>query len=197
VSILCYSSEAIFGRSRRSTSLAGESRAPPPPSAALAAGGWGNLGSRLVYSVGSGREFAGGVVEAARLSVWCSVVACFSSCGGALWSFVAAHVAGLHLSFHGCLRIRLDRGARRSIWRLKKMVKSFAASSAFQGVGSPEPVIGDYPSAWKLTPIQGLRWSSGSGPPPTAPCRRCRRDLGEGPLCNFLWFLGFSVRSKL
>ena len=41
-----------------------------PPPAASAAGGWGNAGSRCVYSVGLARCSAGGVGRAVALSVW-------------------------------------------------------------------------------------------------------------------------------
>jgi hypothetical protein len=76
-----------------------------------------------------------------------------------------------------------------------KMVMAFiATTTALQRVGSTDPAIGDFPAATGLAPIQGLRRSSGSGAPPTAPVRRRSWDL-EGLLCNFLFVLDLSVRT--
>jgi hypothetical protein len=69
-----------------------------------------------------------------------------------------------------------------------------ATTTALQRVGSTDPAIGDFPAAMGLAPIQGLRRSSGSGAPPTAPVRRRSWDL-EGLPCNFMFVLGLSVRT--
>jgi hypothetical protein len=75
------------------------------------------------------------------------------------------------------------------------VLKTCATATAIQRVGSVDPAIGDFPSATGLAPIQGVKRSSGSGAPPTAPVLRPRRDLEEGLLCNFFVFLGLSVRT--
>jgi hypothetical protein len=62
----------------------------PPPPAAPAAGGWGNPGSRPVYSVGLVRVPADGVMEVVVLAVRSVVSACFPSCDGVLRDLVVA-----------------------------------------------------------------------------------------------------------
>jgi hypothetical protein len=79
--------------------------------------------------------------------------------------------------------------------KVKMMEASSATMAAFLRVGSADPAIGDFPAITGLAPFQGLRRSSGSGAPPTAPVRRFCRDLEEGLLCNFLVLLGLSVRT--
>jgi len=54
---------AIFGTSPSIHLAAVDPRAPPHPSADPAAGWWGNPSSRCVYSVGLGRDPAGGAME--------------------------------------------------------------------------------------------------------------------------------------
>jgi hypothetical protein len=77
-----------------------------------------------------------------------------------------------------------------------KMVLIYSATTAaFLGVGSSDPALGDFPAATGLALIQGVKRSSGSGAPPTAPVRRLSRDL-EGPMCNLLLFLDLSVRTE-
>ena len=83
----------------------------------------------------------------------------------------------------------------RSIKVVEMVLKSSTTVAAFRRVGSADPAIGDFLAASGLTPIQGVKQSSGSGAPPTASVRRPRRDLEEGPCCNFQFLLGLSVRS--
>ena len=82
----------------------------------------------------------------------------------------------------------------RSI-KVEEVIEASATVAALRRVGSADPAIGDFPAASGLAPIQGVKRSSGSGAPPTAPLRRPRRDLEEGPFCIFMCLLGFSVRS--
>ena len=53
-----------------------------------------------------------------------------------------------------------------------------ATTTAASGVGPLGPVLGDFPFAWGLLPIQGVKGSSCDGAPPTAPawstCRRAK-----------------------
>ena len=85
---------------RRATSLLPRDRQRghgflPPPSAASAVGGWGNLGSRpqRVYRVGSGRVPAGGAVEAVVLPEWSLVSPRFPFCGDGPWSVAVVRAA--------------------------------------------------------------------------------------------------------
>jgi hypothetical protein len=78
--------------------------------------------------------------------------------------------------------------------KVKMMEASCATTTAFLRVGSADLAIGDFPAVTGLAPFQGLRRSSGSGAPPTAPVRRRSWDL-EGLLCNFLFVLDLSVRT--
>ncbi|KAK1661636.1 hypothetical protein QYE76_049795 [Lolium multiflorum] len=64
-----------------------------------------------------------------------------------------------------------------------------STTTAISGVGLPGPALGDFPVAWGLPPIQGIKGGSCDGAPPTAPACRCRGQLAEG-LCCFLFSLG-------
>jgi hypothetical protein len=175
----------------RSTSPAGDPGDPPPPSAAPAAGGWGCPRSRRVHRVGSSRVPAGGVVEATALLVWSLVVVLAPS---------AVVLCGAERSPSPCswfvgTTVRVYPSPDLHMWRIrvlklkKKMVcRSFAATLAFQGVGSSDPLSGDFPAAEGLAPNQGVKRSSVSSAPPARSARRCGRDL-EGPVCNFFFSL--------
>ena len=88
---------------RLPTSLAGDSRIPPPPAAAPAAGGWGICGSRLVHSVGVGRVAAGGATEVEVPAVVCLVSFCSSSGDGVPWSSVVRGSTSLSSSIYGSM----------------------------------------------------------------------------------------------
>jgi hypothetical protein len=105
-------------------------------------------------------------------------------------------------------RSRIDASARcgspqpdpvRRIWiskMLKKMAWCFAAEPLVQGVTPPGAVSGDFPVALgMLSSILGVWTSRGSGASLSRSGRR--RSWSSGGLrCNFLCFLGFSVRTK-
>jgi hypothetical protein len=77
-------------------------------------------------------------------------------------------------------------------WR--KMQWSFTATASIPGIGSSEPVLGDFPAAVRGAPaIQGIKWRLSSGAPPTVPARRRGRDPEE-VIYNFALFLGLYVR---
>jgi hypothetical protein len=68
------------------------------------------------------------------------------------------------------------RMARRRIWRNMKLwrtvMKIGATMTATFGVGPWVPVFGDFPLAWGLLSIQGLKGRSSDGASPTTPRRR-------------------------
>jgi hypothetical protein len=176
-------------------------RIPRPPAAAPAAGGRGNLESRLVYKVGLGRVPSGGVVEVRALPVRCLLSACVPFGGGAPRSFDATQLTSPSLWIHGSrefVKLQPDP-CRRRIWTLKMAWKTkprrLAAELEVLGVDSSESVRRRLPSCHGAgSGIQGLR-SSGSGAPPAHPAIQRGRDLDgeeEGPLFNFL-FLWISL----
>ena len=190
---------------RQATLLAGEAGFPRPPPAAPAAGGRGNHVSRLVHSVGLGRCSAGGGVEVAVLLVRVLLSGCFlsgvggpRSSGAASPTSPASRIRGSAESLVPC-----PDPCRRRVWIPNKLWKTtsrrFATEVVVQGVGSPEPLSGDFPLAMGLAPLnQGLR-SSGSGAPPArSALRQCRDpDVEEGGLgCNSSFSLDLSVRAN-
>ena len=184
---------------RRPTSLASDLRIPPPPAVASAAGGRGIRRSRPVHSVGLGGLSAGVVLEVGMAAVWSVVAAASPSRVGGPWSSCARWSSSSRSRFFGAAALgvpRPDPMRRIRSIKVEEMVfDSSATVAAHRRVGSADPAIGDFPAASGLTPIQGVKRSSGSGAPPTAPLRRPRRDLQEGPYCIFMFLLGFSVRS--
>ena len=134
---------------------------------------------------------------------WSLVSAHFPSDGGALWSFFVLRPTSSGLEVYGSGELAVPRpGSTRRRTRFVKMkMKAISASSASSAtssaVGSVDPAIGDFPLAMGLASIQGVLRSSGSGAPPTASVRRRRRDLEDGLLCIFTFFLGLSVRTEL
>jgi hypothetical protein len=64
---------------------------------------------------------------------------------------------------------------------------------ALSGVGPPGPVLGDFPLAWGLPPLQGVKGGSGDGAPPTATAGRRRGQLAEGLCCIFAFVGDLSV----
>jgi hypothetical protein len=68
-------------------------------------------------------------------------------------------------------------------------MKIGATTTAAFGVGPWVPVIGDFPLAWGLLSIQGLKERSSDDAPPTAPGRR-RVRVAEGLGCNFVFLWG-------
>lgn len=176
------------------TSLASDLRIPPPPAVASAAGGWGIRRSRLVHSVGYGGISAGAVVEVVMAAVWSVVAAAFPSRAGVPWSSFVWWPSSSRSSLGRVAALGVPRPDPvrriRSIKVVEKMLSS-ATVAALRRVGSADPAIGDFPAASGLTPVQGVKRSSGSGAPPTASVRRSRRDLEEGHHCNFLFSSGF------
>ena len=174
---------------------------PPPPAVAPAGGGWGNRGSRHGHRVGLGRAAAGVAMEVKMASVWCLSSARFPSRGGSPWSSIARRLTSPSPPIYGSGALVVPRPDPRwwRIRRLKTKVKMTLASivtkTAFLRVGSVDPAVGDFQPATGLAPIQGLRRSSGSGAPSTAPVRRPSRDIEEGVMCNFLLLLGLSVKT--
>ena len=79
--------------------------------------------------------------------------------------------------------------------KVKMVFRSSATLATFQVVGSPDPVLGDFPAAMGLAPVQGVLQSSGSGVPLIAPARRRRRGP-VGFLCNFAFILELSLRTQ-
>jgi hypothetical protein len=138
------------------------------------------------------------VVVAAERIFWAAV---FPSRGGILRSFTARRPSSLSMWICGSAVLVVPRPDLewRRIRSLNKKVEVMLATSvmmaAFQRVGSSNPAIGGFPDATALAPFQGLKQSSGSGAPPTAPVHRPRRDVEEGFLCNFRVLPGLSVRS--
>jgi hypothetical protein len=51
------------------------------------------------------------------------------------------------------------------------MLRCFATTAALLGVGSMDPVLGDFSAAMGLALIRCVLRSSGSGAPPAAPAR--------------------------
>ena len=149
----------------------------------------------------SGEYTAGGVLEVKALSVWVLLSACVTFDGGAPRSSDAARSTSLSSRVsESCdlLRPRPDP-CRRRIWsskyKWKMVMANFAMDLEIQGVGSSEPLSGDFPLAMGLAPaFQGLR-SSGRGAPPARSGLPRGRDPEEeeedGLLCNF-WFSSVS-----
>ena len=115
-----------------------------------------------VYSVGVSLVPAGGVLEAEMRLVWSLVAARSPSGGGALRSFFVARPSSS--SSEVCrstefLFPRSDR--RRPIWfqmfLKEKMAWSLAMKTTASDVGPQGPLTGDFPAAWGLLPIQGVR----------------------------------------
>jgi hypothetical protein len=75
----------------------------------------------------------------------------------------------------------------------KRMLWFGSTTTAISGVGLPGPALGDFPVAWGLPPIQGIKGGSCDGAPPTAPACRCRGQLAEGLCCIFVFVGGLSV----
>ena len=181
----------------RSTSLAGGTWVPPPPSAAPAAGGWGKPVPRRVHSVGPGSFPAGGAREEMGLQVRFLVSAVIPSGGGALGSSSASRPTSPSSRIHGSVEFispRPGSGQRRTrkmkIWRL--MCWFFAATAASSGVGSSEPAIDDFPCACggsRRSKVGELR----SGAPSTASASSTSPG-SSGVSCNFAFLLGLSVR---
>ena len=183
---------------RRPTLLASDLRIPPPPAVASAMGGWGIRRSRPVHSVGFGGTAAGVVLEVEMAAVKSVVTSASPSRAGGPRSSCVRWSSSLRSSFSGAAVLgvpRPDPMRRIRSIKVEEMFDSSATVAALWRVGSADPAIGDFPAASGLTPIQGVKRSSGSGAPPTASVRRPRRDLEEGPRCYFQFLLGFSVRS--
>ena len=182
----------------KSTSPPAIRRFPSPPPAAPAAGGRGNPVLRRVYSVGVLGLPAGGVGVEMR-PVWCLQVVVFLPGGVVPWSFVLVPPpsARSHLS-RGVVGVFPALGSvRRRSQQIEiswKMMRRFGSSTAaLSGVGPPGPVLGDFPLAWGLPPLQGVMGGSGDGAPPTATVGRRRGQLGEGLCCNFVFVGDLSV----
>jgi hypothetical protein len=129
------------------------------------AGGWGDLDSRRVYSVGLVRTTAGCSLEAVEQPVWFWVGAVSSSSDGALWSAGIVGPPSLRPSIYGStVRVSpgpdsLD-GRSRRFNKLKVRMWCCCASVvlALRGAGSSEHVNFDYPAA-----MGGLRFQGASG----------------------------------
>jgi hypothetical protein len=183
---------------RSSTSPARFRRIPRPPPAASAAGGRGIPVSCPVYSVGARWSLAVSVLEVeARRSV-------FAGGGSPLRRWRSAELrlrstATCVLASPRRCRGRLPQGwlrGRRSIQiDILKLKKRHIGSStaALDGVGPLGPALGDFPLAWGLSPIQGIKGGSGGGAPPMATAGRRRGQLAEGRCCNFVFQWVFSV----
>ena len=194
----------LLGEPSQPTSLAVDPWIPPPPAAAPAAGGQGIHGSRLVHSVGLGLELAGGVLEAERSSagLW------FAGGGSPLRSRRSMELRPRSVVFFVLAppwrcRGRLPRvklRGRRSLqikFSKKKMSCIGSTAAALGGVGPLGPALGDFPLAWGLPPIQGIKGGSGGGAPPTATAWRRRSQLAEGRSCNFVFVGVLSVISPV
>lgn len=116
------------------------------------------------------------------------VSVCFPLYGSVLWSFVVVRSTSQHSWLLERLKVCPDRDARRQICRLEMMLRSFATTLVFQGVGSSNPLIGDFPTTEGLAPsIQGLKRNIGIGVPPTRRGRRRCWDL-ERLVCKIFLF---------
>jgi hypothetical protein len=184
---------AFCERPRRSTSPPPNRRLPRPPSAAPAAGGWGNPDSRRVHSVGCLRCPAGGVGEEVARPVLLLQVVVFLFVGGAPRSSAvdlpSLPCPQLYGAAVGAFPLPASVGRRSRFPKIswKRMLRFGASTTAASGVGPLWPVLGDFPSARGLLLIQGVKGSRCGGAPPTAPCRRRGRGAG-GSCCNFLIF---------
>ena len=130
-------------------------------------------------------------------AVWSVVAAAFPSRAGGPRSSLAWWPSSSRSLLLGVAALgvpRPDPVRRIRSIKVVEMVLSSATVAVLRRVGSADPAIGDFPAASGLTPIQGVKRSSGSGAPPTASVRHPRRDLEEGPHCYFQFLLGFSVR---
>ena len=196
-----YSARGEFLRAPRlPTSPASDSRIPPPPTAAPAAGGWGIRGSRLVHSVGVGRVAAGGATEVEVPAVVCLVSICSSSGDGVPWSSFARGSTSLSSSIYGSVEFvePLPVLARR---RCRCLVSE--GDVAFDQVGLAARGAG-----WRCH-AEERRLPARRGVPPSPRLWRFgggfrRRSVllhGDearvqlGPCCNFFVCLDFSVRN--
>jgi hypothetical protein len=131
--------------------------------------------------------------------VWSLQVVVFLPDGVVPWSFVLvpppssrSHLPGGVLSDFPALGSM--RWRRQQIEISKKKMRRFGSSTgALSGVGPPGPVLGDFPLAWGLPPIQGVKGGSGGGAPPTAAAGRRRGQIAEGLCCIFVFVGDLSV----
>ena len=162
---------------------------PLPPPAAPAAGGWGNPGSRRVYSVGLSRLLTGGVLEAEA-----SVVGVLgSSSSSPMSSFFGASPSSRRLP--SVLAVLGDRRARsfpgwipvRRI-QIKKskllMLKSGGAAGLAMDGGSLEFEVRQLPVRRGSSSFQGLEDAAGGASSARLVPRR-RLCVAEGPVCFF------------
>jgi hypothetical protein len=151
--------------------------------------------------VGLGGFPAGGAVEELGSPEWVLVQVRGSSDGGARWSSAVARLLHPHSRIGGsalCVFSR-SRSVRWRIWKLqflKKAMGCCAAELKIHGVTPSGAVSWNFPSARELSSsILGVWTISGGGAfLSRLGCRRGRSP--EGCRCNFLRFLGFSVRSQ-
>jgi hypothetical protein len=136
--------------------------------------------------------------------VWSLQVVVFFPDGGVPWSFVLVPLPPSRSHLPGGVRCDfpvLGSGRRRSQQieiPVKKMQRFGSSTAALSGVGPPGPVLGDFPLAWGLPPIQGDEGGSGGGPTAWSTCRRamlyfCFR---WGPFCNVSELMHFLLPAK-
>ena len=188
--------------SRRSTSLAAGSSIPRSPSVAPATGGRGIVDPRLVHSVGSSRRPVGGAVEAVVRSARRVLADLVPFDDDALRSFVV-EIPPFPSSqiFGSAVLIKPSpamawRPGRNLLNKEKTLLRSFVLEMQGRGVSSQELATGDFPSAEGLYLIQAIKRYGGGGAPPAASSSSSTSG-SRGHRCNFLLFLGLSVRTVL
>ena len=186
----------------KSTSLAVGSSIPCPPAAASAAGGWGIVDPRPVYSVGSSRLLAGGAEELAALSARRFGTRPVLSGGGAPRSSAVEASSSPSSQLFGSVELVTPspasawRSSRSSLNKKEERMLNLAMKMVVRGVGSLEPATGDFPSAEGLGLNQAIEGHSGGGAPPAASCSSSTSG-SRGPRCNFFFLLDLSVRTGL
>jgi hypothetical protein len=127
--------------------------------AALAAGGWGNLESRCVHSVGSDRVPVGGALELEVWPAWLLQEVLILSGGGARRSFTVEcfrlRARGGPLGLTGALPLpELDAAVPDRISEAAVVgARRRGRRSWMEALRSSR--IGDFPCAWGLLPFQG------------------------------------------
>jgi hypothetical protein len=193
----------LLGIPGRNTSPSSDRRAPHPPAAAPAAGGWGGPDLRCVHSVVPVWGLAGGVRERAARPEWRFGAEIFPSgggglriaaarslssrcsrlCGAALHRVPSPESAGRRIRMcdipEGGVAVLQDIGVKAARWRFSGTEDRRLPD---HGGASPNP--------------RHVRRSGGGAPSERLVRLRQRRDLG-GPCCNFALFLDLSVRILL